>query len=42
MHKWYEITNTLVYIKGVIKYSLTEIINGPGYLFYKVAPKKLS
>ena len=38
MHKWHEITNTLVYIKGVIKYS--EIINDPVYLSYELAIQK--
>ena len=38
MRKWQEITNTLVYINGVIKYS--EIINDPVYLSYELAIQK--
>ena len=39
MHKWQEITKTLVYIKGVIKYS--EIINDPVYISYELAIQKV-
>ena len=38
MHKWQEITNTLVNLEGVIKYS--EIINDPVYISYELAIQK--